>query len=336
MRLGNASVIPFFYDKADRLMGTAMLPYLSHDEIIALNLPLASVFAAVETAFVQHAKRAVEMPPKIGVHPHPGTFIHAMPAYIPALRACGMKWVSGYPQNAERGLPTIAGLLILNDPDTGLPYAFLDAQWITAIRTATVSALIVKSCARQEPRLLAVAGCGVQGRHHLRCLLHVLPRIEQVRLYDVHTESARRLAEEASSYTRAAIDISTCPKTCLCAAEVAATCTSGRLEVEDDWFPSGGTAVGVDSHVAWGRLFGKVKLIMDDEPQAREFDKRGKYPGGLPAIHAELGQILIGARPGREHGDERIVGLPLGLAIADIAVAQVVWASYAARTKRST
>ena len=122
-------------------MAAATLPYLTHDDIVGLDLPPGDVFKAVEQAFVEHARGAVEMPPKIGVHPHPGTFIHALPAFIPALGACGMKWVSGFPANAERGLPTIAGLLILNDPDTGLPYALLDAQWITAVRTAVVSAL---------------------------------------------------------------------------------------------------------------------------------------------------------------------------------------------------
>jgi ornithine cyclodeaminase/alanine dehydrogenase len=302
-----------------------VLPQLSHDEIVGLKLPLDGVFAAVERAFIEHGKGAVEMPPKIGVHPRPGTFIHAMPAHIPALRVCGMKWVSGYPDNAARGLPTIAGLLILNDPDTGLPYALLDAQWITAIRTAVVSALIVRTCVRPGARLLAVAGCGVQGRQPLRCLLHVLPGIERVRLYDVRPESARRLAEEATTLASAAIEVVASPEACLRGAEVAATCTSGHLQVEEDWFPPGGTAAGVDSQVAWGRLFGKVKLVTDDERQAREFDKQGKYPGGLPPVHAELGQILIGARQGREHADERILGLPLGLAIADLAVAQLVW-----------
>jgi ornithine cyclodeaminase/alanine dehydrogenase-like protein (mu-crystallin family) len=95
-------------------------------------------------------------------------------------------------------------------------------------------------------------------------------------------------------------------------------------------------AVGVDSHVAWGRLFGKVKLITDDERQAREFDKRGKYPGGLPPVHAELGQILLGTKPGREHPDERILGLPLGLAIADLAVAQLVWSQALESTSLGT
>jgi ornithine cyclodeaminase/alanine dehydrogenase len=296
-----------------------------------MGLPLADVFAAVEAAFVEHGKGAVEMPPKIGLHTRPGTFIHAMPAFIPALGACGMKWVSGYPDNAALGLPTILGLLVLNDPKTGVPYALLDARWITAIRTAVVSALIVRCCVGPGARVLGVAGCGVQGRHHLRCLLHILPSVDRVRLFDVRAENAETLRQEAAGYTRAAVDVTTSPEDCLRGADVAATCTSGRIEVQDDWFPRGGTAVGVDSQVAWGRLFGKVKLIMDDERQAREFEKHGKYPGGLPPVHAELGQILTGARPGRESPDERILGLPLGLAVADLAMAQLLWKIWAAR-----
>ena len=304
-------------------------PYLSHDAIVSIGLRLADIFAAVERAFVEHGKGAVEMPPKIGLHTRPGTFIHAMPAYIPAMKACGMKWVSGYPENAARGLPTILGLLILNDPETGVPYALLDARWITAIRTAVVSALIVRCCVAPGARVLAVAGCGVQGRHHLRCLLHVLPAIERVRLYDVRLENAEELRDQTAADTQAIIEVAASPEGCLHGADVAATCTSGRMEVQEDWLPPGGTAVGVDSHVAWGRLFGKVKLIMDDERQAREFEKHGKYPGGLPRVHAELGQVLVGSRPGRESADERILGLPLGLAIADLAVAQLVWKTFA-------
>lgn len=299
------------------------VPFLGHEEIVGLDLPLDRVFSAVEAAFVEHARGAVEMPPKVGIHTRPGTFIHAMPAYIRSMGACGMKWVSGYPENAARGLPTIAGLMILNDPETGLPKAILDARWITAVRTGIVSALIVRTCARPGARTLAVAGCGVQGRHHAEAILHVLPGIGEVRLYDVRAESAEALRAEIGARAR----ICATPEACLRGADVAATCTSGRaLEVEDAWLPPGGTAVGVDSHIAWGRLFGTIdKFVMDDERQAREFEKTGKYPGGLPRVHAELGQILAGARPGRENDAERILGLPLGLAIADLAVAALVW-----------
>jgi ornithine cyclodeaminase/alanine dehydrogenase-like protein (mu-crystallin family) len=165
-------------------------------------------------------------------------------------------------------------------------------------------------------------------------MLHVLPSIERVRLHDLRMESARDLGAEAATWTRSPIELTASPESCLRGADVAATCTSGRMEVQDNWFPLGGTAVGVDSHVAWSGLFGKVKLIMDDEQQAREFEKQGKYPGGLPPVHAELGQILLGTRPGREVDDEWVLGLPLGLAIADLAVARLVWETFSGQAKQ--
>lgn len=307
--------------------------FISHQEILELDAPLERAFEAVEKALIEHAKREVEMPPKPGVHPLPRTFIHAMPAYIPALKACGMKWVGGFPGNVERGLPTITGLLVMNDPETGIPLAVMDARWITGIRTGIVSALIVRECAREDVRTLGVAGCGVQGRAHLRAILHVRPKIEEVRLYDVYAERAEELAKEAAGYTDASIKVSATPEECIRRMDVAATCTSGKtLEAPDEWLPEGGTAVGVDSHIAWGASFRTVeKFIMDDVEQAREFEKRGKYPGGLPEIYAEIGEILLGAKAGRETEKERILGLPLGLAVNDIALGRLILDLYEER-----
>lgn len=304
---------------------TSMLPFLSDEDIVGLNLPLDDVLWAVQTALVEHAKGETEMPPKQGVHPLPDTFLHAMPAWIPALKACGMKWVSGFPMNADRKLPTIAGLLVMNDPDTGLPTAIMDAGWITGIRTAMVSALIIRECAHEEVSVLGLAGCGMQGRCHLRCVNHVRPNIKCVRLYDVYPDAARSLLDEARGYMDAQIEVVDSPEDCLRGVDLAVTCTSGTLELQDAWLPPGGTAVGVDSRVAWWPSFKTIdKFIMDDEAQARTFEKRGKYPGGLPPIYAELGDILNGKKPGRENDDERVLGLPLGLAITDVALGKVI------------
>ncbi len=300
--------------------------FFSHQEILELNLPLEEAFSQVERALIEHARGQVEMPPKPGVHPQPDSFIHAMPAFVPALNACGMKWVSGYPDNAKRGLPTIDGMLVLNDPQTGRVLACLDAAWITALRTAIVSALIVRVCAREDATSLGLAGCGVQGQYHLRCLCHVRPELKKVRLYDIRKDSAARLRREAEEYTGADLEIVDHPEACLRDADIAVTCTSGNvLDVPASWVPHGGTAVGVDSHVAWTQLFSKVqKFVLDDTQQARAFEKKGKYRGPLPAIHAEIGQILSGDKPGRSDSDERILGLPLGLAITDVALGKLL------------
>jgi ornithine cyclodeaminase/alanine dehydrogenase len=91
------------------------------------------------------------MPPKPGIHPGDcDNFIHAMPAYIPALKSAAIKWVSGFPENVHIGLPYITGLLIINDPETGIPLAVMYCMWITAMRTAAASAVAAKRLARPE------------------------------------------------------------------------------------------------------------------------------------------------------------------------------------------
>ena len=105
-------------------MTAPSLLYLSSEDVAAVGPPMAEIIAALDLALREKGEGKVEMPPKPGVHPGGGdNFIHAMPAWIPALGSAGVKWVSGFPGNRDRGLPYITGLLVLNDPETGLPLA---------------------------------------------------------------------------------------------------------------------------------------------------------------------------------------------------------------------
>src|SRR5215813_2058837 len=101
-------------------VGASVL-YLSRADVERASLSMEEIIAAVEEVFLEKGNGRVEMPPKPGIHPLPDAFIHAMPGYIPAMAAAGIKWVSGYPQNQAKGLPYIQGLLMLNDPETGTP-----------------------------------------------------------------------------------------------------------------------------------------------------------------------------------------------------------------------
>ena len=118
--------------------------YLSRADVEAVHLSMKEIIHLLEQAFLEKGHGRVEMPPKPGVHTMPDAFIHAMPAYIPSMRSAGIKWVSGYPDNFKRGLPYISGLMILNDVETGIPYAVMDCAWITAMRTGAASALSAK------------------------------------------------------------------------------------------------------------------------------------------------------------------------------------------------
>ena len=93
------------------------LLYLSQDDVTAVGITMIEIIEALKIAFREKGEGRTEMPPKPGIHPGGGdNFIHAMPAYIPALKSAGVKWVSCFPENYKRGLPYITGLLILNDP----------------------------------------------------------------------------------------------------------------------------------------------------------------------------------------------------------------------------
>ena len=135
------------------------------------------------------------MPPKIGIHPRTDAFIHAMPAYLKGLDVAMIKWVSGYPDNPSRGLPYISGIIVVNDAETGIPLAILDAAEITAARTAAASGVCVRAFAHAEWTIAAILGAGEQGRYHARVLRWLNPECE-VRAFDIVSERSGTLCDE--------------------------------------------------------------------------------------------------------------------------------------------
>ena len=144
-------------------MNNLSLLYLSRQDVEKVALDLPTIIDLLEKAFREKGEGKVELPPKPGIHTRPNAFIHAMPAYIPSLHSAGIKWVSGYPDNPQKGLPYISGLLILNDEESGLPYAVMDCTWITAVRTAAATAVAARYLAREDARVLGILGLGAIG-----------------------------------------------------------------------------------------------------------------------------------------------------------------------------
>ena len=112
------------------------------------------------------ARGRAENPPKIGVHPRSDAFLHAMPAYLADGDVTALKWVGAYPGNPARGLPYISGLLVLNDSDSGLPIAVMEAAELTAARTAAASGVSIRHLAHPGWQRVAILGYGEQGRAH--------------------------------------------------------------------------------------------------------------------------------------------------------------------------
>ena len=180
-------------------MEKRQLLYLSQADVKSVGLDMTEIIDLLEMAFLEKGEGRVEMPPKPGIHPGAGdNFIHAMPAYIPAMNSAGLKWVSGFPENYKRSLPYITGLLILNDPETGLPIAVMDCVWITAMRTAAATAVAARRLARPESTTLGILGCGVQARTNTEALCVLFP-LTKVYAYDIRQETAQKFADEISA-----------------------------------------------------------------------------------------------------------------------------------------
>jgi ornithine cyclodeaminase/alanine dehydrogenase len=305
------------------------LLYLSRADVEQVALDIRSIIDLLETAFLEKGEGRVEMPPKPGIHTRQDAFIHAMPAFIPAIASAGLKWVSGYPDNQARGLPYISGLLVLNDVETGLPYAVMDCTWITAFRTGAASALSAKYLARRDSQVVGILACGVQGRTNLEAVRALFP-IERVYAYDIVPEVQRRYVEEMVEKLDVEVIGVDEPRQAVAGSDI--VITSGpilkhpRPTIEVDWLEPGAFASAVDFDSYWTpeALAQFDRICTDDLAQFQYYQGVG-YFQHTPDPYADLGEIVAARKPGRQRENERILAMNLGLALDDMAVAPEIY-----------
>lgn len=310
-------------------MKAKSLLYLSRKDVEAVGLPMSEIVDALDKMFKEKGEGRVEMPPKPGIHTRKDAFIHAMPAYIPSLESAGMKWVSGYPENPEKGLPYISGILVLNDPDTGIPLAVMDATWITGQRTGAATAVAAKYLARKDSASVGIVACGVQGRSNLEALCCLFD-IKKVKAFDLYPEVAERYATEMTEKVQVDIEVVKEPKEAVVGLDLVVT--SGPIlkdpkpTIESDWLGEGSFASPVDFDSYWqeGALRQVNKLATDDLSQMDYYRDVG-YFQSTPTPFGDLGEIAAGKKPGREKDDERTMSINLGLALDDMATAILIY-----------
>ena len=310
-------------------MAAKEILYLSRRDVENLALDVGEIIEAIDQMFREKGEFRVEMPPKPGIHTQPDAFIHAMPAYIPSLGAAGVKWISGYPGNQQRGLPYINGLLILNDPETGMPLALMDATWITAKRTGAATAIAARYLARPDSASAGIVACGVQGRSNLEALSHLFA-FEKVKAYDLHAEIAAKFAAEMGAQLQLEIEPVKTPEEAVMGMDIVVT--SGPIlknpspPIPAGWLARGGFASPVDFDSYWrGEAFAEADKIATDDSGQLAYYRSAGYFRDTPAPYADLGEIVCGKKPGRQAGEERIISINLGLALEDMATAILVY-----------
>jgi ornithine cyclodeaminase/alanine dehydrogenase-like protein (mu-crystallin family) len=306
------------------------LLYLSEADVTRINLSMAEIINQLEVAFSEKAEGRVEMPPKPGIHPGVSdNFIHAMPAYIPAMKSAGMKWVSGFPLNKQVGLPYISGLLILNDPENGLPISVMDCVWITAKRTGAATAIAAKRLARPDSSIVGILGCGVQGRSNIEALIVDFP-LKQVMAYDIDPIRSAEYASDIEEQFGLDVTQVDRPKDAVTECDIVVTAgpilKKPHATVQEGWMDEGAFASLVDFDSYWhpDALRESDKFCTDDIPQLLHYQEIG-YFKDIPPIYADLGELVVGHKPGRETIEERTMACNLGLAMDDMAVAPLIY-----------
>jgi len=303
---------------------------LSHDDVIAALSPEACADAMAEV-LAAHARGDAKMPLRsvVGFEGAAG-FMALMPAWRGGEQPVfALKSLCLMPGNPAIGLDTHQGTVTLFDGGTGVPTAILDASAVTAVRTAAVSAVATRTLAREDARVLAILGAGVQGRAHLRALLPVR-EFADLRVYSPTQAHAQALVAGGDGRAR----VVSSAEDAVRGADVVVTATSAREPVlRRAWLEPGAhvNAVGasmpsvreldVDTVAACALFCDSRESLRNEAGEYRLALEQGAIPGENH-VRGELGEVLAGSAPGRLDADELTVFRSLGLAVEDLAAAQ--------------
>ena len=294
-----------------------MPPFLDEEQV-GRHLRMDQLIPAMEKALIDFSAGRVTQPVRsvISVNP-PGGFFGLMPALANGL---GVKIVTFYPSNADRGIPTHMATIFLVDPETGAPLAVMDGRLITEMRTAAVSAVATKLLASDEASVLAILGSGVQARSHNEAL-GLVRHFQEVRVWSPTSEHAERMAEEIGA-------VATSAEAAVRDADVVVTVTNSRTPVlQGSWLKPGChvNAVGA-CRPDWRELDDEaMRNVVFVDSRAGAMKESGDVILSRAKIHGELGEALAGKIDSRR--DETTIFKSLGMAVEDIAAAMLVYGS---------
>lgn len=307
---------------------------------VAELLTTGEYITAVERVFRLQGEGKTEPPGVLGVHARAGGF-HIKAGLLELSRPYfAAKTNANFPQNVSRfGLPLIQGVIVLCDAENGYPLALMDSIEITIQRTGAATAVAAKHLARPDSKVVTVCGCGNQGRISLRALKQVLP-IEKALAYDRDEAQARRFAAELAEELRIEVEAAGELEKATRRSDIVVTCTPSKQAFLKHDFVSPGTfvaAVGADSpdkQELEPALTANSKIVCDLIEQCAGLGElHHALDAGLVTrerVHAELGEVVAGVKPGRASAEEVIVFDSTGMALQDVVAAAAVYEKAAA------
>lgn len=308
---------------------------LLSDRDVERLLTMREAMDAVEKAFGEYAKGAVLMPPRstMMLSKFSGS-VSLMPSYLGETGSLATKIISIYPRNPERGLPTTVAWVVVNDPETGMMEALMEATYLTAVRTGAVTGVAARYLARKDSRVAAVIGCGAQGRTQAWAVSEAFD-LNTIKVFDLSLERMRRFAEEMGPRLGVDVVLTESAEVAVKDADIVVTATTSKEPViRRGWLGDEAHVSAVGSFYPDNRELDTetvkgAKVVVDSREACLEEAGDLIIPlreGAITEdhIYAELGELVLGKKRGRAEGDGLTVFKSVGLAIQDSAVSSLV------------
>ena len=313
-------------------MSEIYLHYLNHLDVQALAMTDAEIVAAVEAGLLAQGRGETTIEPRMHLVPekdYPGHF-NVLRGYIRPLGVAGVKVVGDFYRNYEIGLPSELALLNLFDPKTGVPVAIIDASDITDMRTGAITAIGAKHLARKNSKILGHIGARGTSYWNVR-LLHSIFKFDEIRVHSRRPESREKFAARLEKDLGTKITVTEDWESCVRGADIvveASPLEKPTPMLKTEWIKKGACVIpyGTMSAVELSLTDIMDKMVMDDWGQAKAGPLgalRAHVDSGKlseQTLHAELGQIVAGIKPGRESEDETNLFWHRGLSLSDIAL----------------
>jgi len=308
---------------------------LSEKEVRSL-IDVEELIQALERAHIQFSTGKAVMPVRLVVPlPEIKGRITSMPAYLGEDKALGMKVVTYFPENPKQGLPIILATVFLYSTESGKLLAVMDGTYVTAIRTACISAVATRALANPETPVLGVLGAGVQARAQIRTLCKVR-KIREIKVYDVLEKSVQSLKEELEPEVGIKIEAVETAEQAIRNVDLLVTVTTAKEPiVRVDWLKPGVHINAIGSHrpdlrEIDGATMKRAKVFVDSREAilAECGDvllaiKEGAITEGH--IAAEIGEVLAGKKAGRTNAGAITLYKAVGIAIQDVATAKLIY-----------
>ncbi len=317
-------------------MITSEFIYLNQEDIIkAGGLNMKICMEAVEYALKCHVSGETILPDKVILRwgdvysEDTEGLINAMPGYLGGdINLAGVKWVGSSPRNPKRhNIPRASALLILNDKETKLPIAIMEAAVISAMRTGAVGGVAAKYLAKKDSTTCGIIGAGIQARTQAMAIKEGVPAIKRFILYDLDQGQAAKWCREMSKFLDTPCEPMTSCEATVRESDIFVTATTSSTPfVKEEWIKPGQLELHVSGYEDETEVVGRAdKIVVDDWKQVMHRDSQTiceAFHKGIiddSSIDAELGEIALGEKPGRDNDEQFIYFNSVGMGTEDIA-----------------